>query len=44
MKLTVQIHLDKRWDDVKMKEILELIIPSPKERGITHIAITNVRI
>ena len=42
MKLTVNIELDKKWNDVKMKDIIDKLFPNSKDNGILNISIANV--
>ena len=44
MKITVNIELDKKWNDVKMKDIIDKLFPNQEDIGILNISIANVRI
>jgi hypothetical protein len=44
MKITVNIELDKKWNDIKMKDIIDKLFPNPKDNGILNVSIANVRI
>ena len=44
MKITVNIELDKKWNDVKMKDIIDKLFPNQKDNGILNISIANVHI
>ena len=44
MKITVNIELDKRWNDIKMKDFIDKLFPNQDDNGILNISIANVHI